>query len=196
MVNSTRLESARAKAHVGSNPTSSAKIMTSKALSAKIVQNVNQAIYVMRDAGKWLLENNKNPSKWWSLKNLNRKFLLQYAKPDEFYVALINNEPAAAAILQFNQKAQDWKSIDGDRRQPALYIHWLCVHRKFADNNLTKIMVNFASTLAQAQNINLLRVDTNAEELKLRKIYEGLDFQLADIKQEDYRKTAFYQKSL
>jgi len=170
--------------------------MTSKALSAKIVQNVNQAIYVMRDAGKWLLENNKNPSKWWSLKNLNRKFLLQYAKPDEFYVALINNEPAAAAILQFNQKAQDWKSIDGDRRQPALYIHWLCVGREFAGKNLPKILVDFAAQQAKKRNLKLLRLDTNADETKLRKIYEDLGFSLMGAEQEAHQKTAFYQKTV
>lgn len=82
----------------------------------------------MRNAGRWLKKTGKKPSKWWQLQNLNRKFLLQYAKPKEFYVVLIDNKPAAAAILQINQRAQDWQGVDKNQSQPALYIHWLCVH--------------------------------------------------------------------
>ena len=112
----------------------------------KIVQDVDRAILVMRDAGKWLTESGKNPSKWWQLKNLNRKFLFQYAKPEEFYVLLINKKPAAAAILQLNK----------NESKPVYFIHWLCVTRKFAGKNLPKIIVDFAAKLAKKKNINLL----------------------------------------
>jgi len=145
----------------------------------KIVQDVDQAIMVMRDAGRWLEESGKNPSKWWQLKNLNKKFLFQYTKPEEFYVVLVDDKPAAAAILQFSQKT--------------LYIHWLCVARRFAGQGLPKIIVDFAKKLASEKNIKSLQADTNADEAKLRKIYEDLGFRLMAIKQEDYRKTAFYQ---
>jgi len=164
--------------------------------SIKIVQNIDKAIFVMRDAGRWLKESGKNPSKWWQLQNLNRGFLLKYAKPQEFYVALVNKKPAAAAILQFNQKAQDWQTVDKDKARPALYIHWLCVHRQFAGMGLPKKIIDFAKQKAQEKNVKLLRVDTNANKIKLRKIYENLGFNLVAIEQEDYRKTAFYQKKV
>lgn len=164
--------------------------------SIKIIQNVDQAISVMRDAGKWLLESGKKPSKWWQLQNLNRKFLFRYVKREEFFVGLVNNKPAVAAILQIDQKAQDWKSIDKNAPQLALYIHWLCVHRQFAGMGLPKAMINFATRLAKERNIELLRVDTNAKEMKLRKIYENLGFRLVGREQEDYRKTAFYQEKI
>ena len=124
------------------------------------------------------------------------KFLFQYARPEEFYVGLVNNKPAVAAILQADQKAQDWKGIDKGAPQLALYIHWLCVHRQFADMELPKIMIDFATRLAKERNIELLRVDTNAKEMKLRKIYENLGFRLVGVEQGDYRKTAFYQKKI
>ncbi len=152
--------------------------------SLEIVQDVNQAISVIRNAARWLKDSGKNPSKWWQLKNLNRKFLFRYVKPNEFYVILVNKKPAAAAILQLSQNAQDWKHVDKNRPQPALYIHWLCVHRQFAGRGLPKIMVDFAAKLAKENNINLLRADTDADETKLRKIYRS-----------DSRRTAFYQKS-
>ena len=162
--------------------------------SIKIIQDVDRAILVMRNAGKWLEESGKKPSKWWRSENLNRKFLLRYAKPEEFYVALVDDKPVAAAILQLSQNAQAWKSVDKDNPRLALYIHWLCVHRESAGMGLPKVIVDFAERLARKHNVNLLRADTNAEEMKLRKIYEDLEFSLITVEQEDYRKTAFYQK--
>ena len=57
-------------------------------------------------------------------------------------------------------------------------------------------MIDFAEKKARENNINLLRVDTNASETKLRKIYEKLGFRLVAVEQEDYRQTAFYQKKI
>jgi ribosomal protein S18 acetylase RimI-like enzyme len=164
--------------------------------SIRIEQDVDKAILVMRNAGKWLFESGKNPSKWWLLENLNKEFLFQYAEPSEFYVIFVGGKPAAAAIMQIVQRAQDWKDIGEDRSRSALYIHWLCVHRDFASQGFPKIMVNYASNLARANGVNCLRADTNADETKLRKIYESLGFYLVAVKKEDYRKTAFYQLSV
>ena len=96
-----------------------------------IVKDMDRAIEVMSGIGKWMEKSGQNPSKWWKPENLNRKFLLQYAKPEEFFVALADRKPAAAAILQFSQNAQDWKNIDKDNPQKSLYIHWFCVGREF-----------------------------------------------------------------
>jgi ribosomal protein S18 acetylase RimI-like enzyme len=162
----------------------------------KAIQDMDRAILVMRSAGRWLKESGKNPSKWWQLQNLNRQFLLQYAKPEEFYVALVGGKEAAAVVLQLAQNAQDWQRIDQDQAQPALYIHWLCVHRKFAGMGLPQMIIDFAAKKAQEKKIRLLRADTNAGEAKLRKIYEDLGFKLLAIIKEDYRQTALYQKRI
>jgi len=162
----------------------------------KIVQDMDKSISVMYNVGKWLDESGKKPSKWWKPENLNRDFLLQYAKTDEFYVVLVNGKKAAAAILQFNQNSQDWKCIDKNELVPALYIHWLCVARQYSGRGLPKVIVDFAEQQAINKGIRFLRVDTNAQEMKLRKIYENLGFDLISIEQEDYRQTAFYQKKV
>ncbi len=162
--------------------------------SIDVVQNMNQAISVMRSASKWMKESGKKVSKWWRLENLNSSFLLQYAKPEEFYVVLIGGVPGAAAVLQSNQNSQDWEPVDGDKHGFALYIHWLCIDHRFAGKGLPKIVVDFAEQQAHQNNIDVLRADTNANELKLRGIYENLGFTLINIKQEDYRQTAFYEK--
>lgn len=159
-------------------------------------QNIDKAILVLRDAGRRLIESGKEPSKWWKLENLNKEFLLQYAKPEEFYVGMVEGQPAVAAVLPKEQTAQDWQNIDHGKIQPALYMHWLCVSRNFAGKGCVREMVEFATMLAQKEGINFLRVDTDADEDKLRKLYEDLGFCLVGAKAEDYRNTVFYQKEI
>ncbi len=162
----------------------------------EIIQDIDKTIEVLRDAGKWMKESGKPVSKWWDLKNLNKEFLLQYAKADEFYVLLLDGKPAAAAILQINQNGQDWESIDKGNSPKALYIHWLAVVSAFHGQNLSKEMVKFAIQLAKKNNCSVLRVDTNADETKLRELYLHLGFMLVGEEKEEYRTTAFYEKMI
>lgn len=161
-----------------------------------IRQHIDDAIFVMRKAGQWLVDSGKNPSKWWQLDNLNKDFLLQYATPEEFYVLYKDNVPAAAAILQLTQNSQDWERVDHGKPQPAFFIHWLCVDHAFSGQGLPQKLVDYAAQKAKENNIALLRVDTNASETKLRELYEELGFQLVGIVDEGYRQTAFYQKEV
>ena len=170
--------------------------MTANDKVIEFVQDMDRSISVMYNAGTWLETSGKNPSKWWKPENLNQDFLLQYVKSNEFYVLLVNGEQAASAILQFDQNSQDWKCVDKNRSIPALYIHWLCVERQYASTGMPKLLVDFAEQKAIENNIDFLRADTNAQIMKLRKVYENIGFSLVSIEQEDYRQTAFYQKSV
>ncbi len=160
----------------------------------KIIQNIDQAIEVMQDAGKWMEENDMNPSKWWKSETLNKEVMLQYANKDEFYVGIVDEKPAVAAILQFEQTAQDWSSVDNGNPPEALYIHWLSVARKFKGMNLAKFMIDFAEDFAKKNKVKLLRVDTNAEELKLKNLYEKFGFKPVGVEKKEHQETAFYQK--
>lgn len=164
--------------------------------SIKIIQNVDQAISVMHSAATWLLKSGKKPNKWWQPQNMNHDFLLKHAEQNEFYVAIVNGKPAAAVILQNNERNQSWKSIDKENPKQALYLHWLCVEREFASKNLPKVMVDFANNLALKRNIKLLRLDTNANESKLREIYKNLGFSLMGIEKNETHNTAYYQKTI
>lgn len=167
-----------------------------QAESIKIIQNADQAIAMMHKVGSWMQDTGMKPSKWWQPKNLNKDFLFKYAKPSEFYVVTMDDKPAAAVVLQTSENSQSWLSVDKDKTQNALYIHWLCVDQPFAGTGLPKKIIDFAKALTKSNNTRLLRVDTNAEEIKLRKIYEDLEFKLVAVEKEDYRKTAFYQMEL
>lgn len=159
-----------------------------------IVQDVDMALSVLHEVGTWLETSGKNPNKWWQPQHMNRDFMLQQAEPNEFYVALVDNIPAAAVILQDNQRNQDWHYIDKEKEVKALYIHWLCVARKFAGQDLPKVLIAFATEFAKKNNLSVLRLDTNAEEKKLMEMYKKLGFHLMGIDKEDYRNAAFFQK--
>jgi len=161
-----------------------------------IVQDVDKALTVLRDAGTWLETSGKHPNKWWQPQNMNRDFMLKQAEPNEFYIALVDNAPAACVILQDTQRNQDWEYIDKGEDVRALYIHWLCVARKFAGQDLPKVMIAFAAEFAKKNKLSLLRVDTNAKEKKLMEMYERLGFRLMGIEKEDYRDAAFFQKGV
>jgi GNAT superfamily N-acetyltransferase len=163
--------------------------------TVEVIQDIEQAIPVLSNVSRWMLESGMNPSRWWHPDNMNKTFLLKYAEPEEFYVALVDGKPAAVEVLQWDQRNQDWGRVDKEESPPALYIYWLCVDREFAGQDLPKVMVSFAEEVAISRNVSLVRVDTNASEMRLREIYEDLDFQLVATEQDNYRATAFYQRS-
>src|SRR3990167_10382144 len=111
----------------------------------KIVQDTDKAISLMHDVSIWMKKQGMHLSQWWQPENMNHDFLLNHAEPNEFYVALVNGEPAVSVILQDNERNQSWKSVDGKSPEKAFYIHWLCVARAFAHKGYSKEMVDFAA---------------------------------------------------
>jgi GNAT superfamily N-acetyltransferase len=165
-------------------------------METQVVQDMDLAIEVMRDCGKWLLESGKKPNKWWQLQNLNREFLRKHTKPDEYYVFLVDGKPASSEILQTYADDPGWKEIDGDHPPPAVYVHWFSVTRAFAGQGLSKVMIEFAEKKAKEWGFPQLRLETNAAEPKLRKLYENLGFTLVTELQQEYRTSAFYRKGV
>jgi len=134
-----------------------------------------------------------NPSSWWKPENMNIEFLFKHTEPDEYYVAMVGDKPAASMVLQETERNQSWKSVDRDKQKKALYIHWLCVHRDFAGKGFPKKMVDFAKVEAKKRGFSLLRLDTSANEKKLCLVYEDLGFILMGTEDDSGHKTAFYQ---
>lgn len=161
------------------------------------VQDTDKAISVMQNVSSWMQKNGMPLSQWWLPENMNREFLLKHTEPDEYFVAVVGDKPAASVILQDSERNQSWKPIDGDDPKKALYVHWLCVAREFSGQGLSKVMIDFAAKEAKKRGFMLLRLDTDASKKKLRKLYEDLGFQLMGTDQEDEEyTTAFYQKEI
>lgn len=162
----------------------------------EILQDQDNAISVMQNVSSWMVERGLSINQWWDPQNMNPDFLLQHIEPNEFYVAMIDGRPAASVILQETERNQSWEYIDNGNSQKALYVHWLCVAREFAGMGYSKVMIDFAAEEAIKRGLSLLRLDTNAEEEKLCKLYERLGFELMGVELEDEHSTAYYQKSL
>lgn len=127
---------------------------------------------------------------------MNRKFLLQYSKPNEYYIAMTNNQPIASVILRETERNQSWQSVDGSTPQKALYIHWLCVDRNFAGLGLSKEMIEFAQKQAKEKGYKLLRLDTDADEPKLCHLYQHLGFQDKGIEKEEEHNVIYFEKTI
>ncbi|MBI3290411.1 GNAT family N-acetyltransferase [Candidatus Microgenomates bacterium] len=162
----------------------------------EIIRDMDGAISVMHEVSAWMEKNGMNPSVWWQPGNMNADFLLQHIEPNEFYVSLVDGKPVASVVLQDSERNQSWKSIDGDNPQKALYIHWLCVARDFASQGFSGKMVEFAAEEAGRRGLKLLRLDTNADEEKLCKLYESLGFKLMGTEKEGNFTASFYQKEI
>lgn len=163
---------------------------------AVIIQDTDKAISVMYEVANWMKDKGIPLSKWWRPQNMSRAFLLQHAEPEEFYVAMVADQLAGSVILQETERNQSWRFIDGDVSKQALYLHWLCVARKFAGQGIPRVIVDFAVNEANKRGLKLLRLDTNAKEEKLCKLYESLGFHLMGTEQGGDNLTAFYQKKL
>ena len=122
-------------------------------IEARIIQDTDRAIEVMHNVGTWMESSGLSPSQWWKPENMNRQFLLKHTESDEYYVAIIDNQPAASLVLQETERNQSWKSVDGDNPKQALYVHWLCVHRDFAGQGLSEKMIEFAEKEAKKRTL-------------------------------------------
>lgn len=162
----------------------------------EIIQDTDKALLVMHEAATWRVNQGVDPGDWWKPENMNRDFMLQHSEPDEYYVALEHGKPAASVILEDTERNQDWSFIDKDNPKKALYVHWLCVTREFAGKGYSKIMIDFAEKEAQKRGLSLLRLDTDADEEKLCRLYEGLGFHLMGIEGEGDHGVAYYQKEV
>lgn len=162
----------------------------------EIVQDMDKSIEIMLNVGLWMEKMGLEPSVWWKPENMNCNFLLKHTEADEYYVALINGKPAASMVLQETERNQSWKSVDREEPKKSLYLHWLCVHRDFAGQGLSGVMVDYATKEAKRRGFKLLRLDTDANEEKLCRLYESLGFRLMGTEKEENRTTAFYQRLL
>ncbi len=162
----------------------------------KITQDLAASLVVMHNAAVWLHEAGLNHSKWWDPNNMNKDFMLHHAEPDEFFVLKIDGEAAASMVLQDSERNQSWSFIDGDTKETALYIHWLCVHRDYSSKGYVSDLIIFAEKEARRRGIERLRLDTNAEVLKLVSLYKQLGFVEKGVENNGRTATSYLEKSL
>jgi GNAT superfamily N-acetyltransferase len=158
-----------------------------------VIQDADLAIDIMYKVGKWLVDSGLNPEEYFLPENMNHEYLLKHVEPNEFYVILIDDKPAASVVLQENQRNQSWECVDGKERKEALYIHWLAVNREWAGKGLPKVVLDLAIREAKKRGYKLIRLDTIASQPKLRKVYDDLGFKAVHIGEGEFEDTVFYE---
>jgi ribosomal protein S18 acetylase RimI-like enzyme len=107
----------------------------------------------------------------WQKDDLKVSELFKGLSSENSYVGYLNERPAAAMILQWTDEKM-WPGF----REPAGYLHKLCVRRAYAGLGLSRKMIWSAMEICYENNLKYLRLDTYADSQKLCDLYYSLGF--------------------
>jgi GNAT superfamily N-acetyltransferase len=96
-----------------------------------------------------------------------------------FVIASCNGEPAGTVKFQLDDPLF-WPDRPHDN---AAYIHRLAVRRKFAGGRISTALMTWAADRARSLGRDVLRLDCDADRLKLRAVYERFGFTYRDDRQ-------------
>lgn len=136
---------------------------------------MNKAITIMREVAKW--GRDRGFKVWLDEWLTPEELLTEETRPEHFCIGMVNGEPACAFILQ-NTDSQYWGVTPPDE---AVYLHKLCVIRKFAHREITKSVVEAIRQECREKGIKYIRLDTGLDEKVVRKIYLRAGFKIVDI---------------
>jgi len=122
------------------------------------------------DVVEWLDSVNKPlwPKERVSWEGLSKEFSI-----DEFYIAYINDEPAACVAL--NDRAPFFWA-DPIKTGESLFLRRLAVKRFASGKNFSKYLLEYAVEKCREKNIKTLRLDCDTNIEKLNKIYQSFGF--------------------
>lgn len=140
---------------------------------------------VLKEGARWIAAN-RIPM--WNESDLTAHRLLDGLTINHFYAAYIDGEIAAVMIL-LEEDSFFWPE---DQQNDALYLHKLCIRRKYSKTGLSGSMLAFATNVAQSRNKSYLKLDCASDRPPLRQFYEKHGFQLVREAYTVYP-TAFYR---
>lgn len=139
----------------------------------EIRKGTNQVIedfsIVLQDVVRWM---NSTGRSLWPSEQVSADGLLNSYKPEEIHAGYINNSPVAGMVVQ-QEDTFFWPHIPGSE---SLFIHKLAVLRKFKDQGISSLMIEWITAQAIDQGKKYLRLDCDAGRPKLCKFYEDLGF--------------------
>lgn len=130
---------------------------------------VDEAIEVMREAAKWLIDIERP---LWKLEDITKEKLSKDSKEDEFYALKVDDEVAGAMILKWNDPFF-WPDI---KQGQSGFIHKLSVRRKYSGTGISKKMIEYAADECRRRNVDFLRLDCAGDRKELCSFYEKIGF--------------------
>ena len=140
-----------------------------------LYNKIDEAITVMKEVAEW---GRVQGFRVWLDEWLTKEELLtDEVRPEHFCIGKVDGETACAFILQ-DSDAGYW-GIRSEKE--AVYLHKLCVRRKFAHRNMTKSVVEAIKEECRSRGVRYIRLDTGLDEKVVRKIYLNAGFKIVDI---------------
>lgn len=142
---------------------------------------------ILMEAALWLKSSGKE---MWSVGQLSIEKLLKHNRMEEMFIGYVNNEAAAAMIVQ-EKDVVFWPDANNS---DFLFLHKLAVRRKYAGKGCAKEMVDWAKSRARSLHKRALRLDCAADRPELCEFYERSGFQkVNEIVLFNKYPTAFYE---
>ena len=152
---------------------------------------VNEASIIIRTAGAedanlveaMLLE----AARWvdalgtvmWSEGELAREQIEVEIRAGLFAIAEIDGQAAGAVRFQLEDRLF-WPDVDGDE---SAFVHRLVVRRRFKGQGVSTALLQWAVERTRTSGRRYLRLDCDAQRLKLRALYERFGFRLHSYRQ-------------
>ncbi len=127
---------------------------------------------ILKDAVNWM--DTKNILNLWNEHNIRWDVLSKNYKIEDFYIDYINNIPVGCMAVT-DIDVTYWSDV---KQGTSLYIHKLAVKQDARGRGISKELIDFAKEKAYSKNINEIRLDCNANRIKLRALYEEQGFQI------------------
>lgn len=136
---------------------------------------MDAAISVMREVAAW---GRAQGYRVWLDEWLTPEALITAdVQPENFCIGLMGGEITCAFLLQWTDSAY-WPHAS---KMEAAYLHKFCVRRKFAGMGMTKLVVDAIQAECRKRGAQYIRLDTDLDEKKVRKIYLNAGFKIVDI---------------
>ena len=131
-----------------------------------------RAIAIMREVAAWGRSRGFRvwPDEWLS----ENELLTEEARPENFYVGMVDGQPACGFILQWSDREYWPDAPPGE----AAYLHKLCVCREFAHQNMTGQVIERVKEECARWGARFIRLDTGADEPAVRDIYLRAGFEI------------------
>jgi GNAT superfamily N-acetyltransferase len=131
---------------------------------------LDQFASILLEGALWLLNEGKE---MWSADQISTESLLSHNSFNDMYMGFVNKEAAAVMILQ-EEDAMMWPD---DRPNESLYLHKLCIYRKFAKSGVSADMIEWAKLHAENLHKRYLKLDCAADRPRLCEYYMKQGFQ-------------------
>ena len=136
---------------------------------------------ILREASTWA-DARGGHDVLWQLDELDVARLAGEIARGQFFIAWSVDAAGAeaAGVVRFQLEDEEfWPDDPGDH---AAYIHRLAVRRKYAGGGVSSLLMAWAADRARAMG-RVLRLDCDADRLRLRAVYERFGFTLHSYRQ-------------